>query len=282
MRFELKDDVLVGFIKVGNIGSSPLLEFLFDERADRDDIKTRTLASGAKLGPEESEEIAKKMVEFKPDLVICSSPNATLPGPSKMRSVMADAGIPTIIVSDAPGRKAKDDIEEKGQGYIIVTADPMIGARREFLDPTEMVIFNADIIKLLAATGVFRLIQMEIDRVIDEIKKGKEPELPKIIVNKERAVAAGEFQNPYAAAKAMAAYEIARRVADLSVEGCFKIKESDRYIPIVTAAHEVLRTAVCLADEAREIEKYGDYLSRTPHKKDGTILHKLKLMEKPS
>ena len=39
--------------------------------------------------------------------------------------------------------------------------------------------------------------------------------------------------------------------------------------------------AAKLAMEAREIEKYGDYLLRIPHAKDGSLLLKLKLAEKP-
>ena len=41
--------VKVGFVKVGNIGSAPLLEFLLDERAERQDIDVRVVSSGAKL-----------------------------------------------------------------------------------------------------------------------------------------------------------------------------------------------------------------------------------------
>ncbi|MCS7117102.1 MAG: F420-dependent methylenetetrahydromethanopterin dehydrogenase, partial [Nitrososphaerales archaeon] len=118
-------------------------------------------------------------------------------------------------------------------------------------------------------------------RVIESLKKGEAVTLPRIIIDKVKAVNAACFNNPYAYAKAMAAYEMARRVADLTVEGCFKVKEAERYIPLVTAAHEMLREAARLADEAREIEKSGDAVTRMPHYDDGTILSKVKLMEKP-
>jgi len=49
----------------------------------------------------------------------------------------------------------------------------MIGARREFLDPTEMTIYNSDIIKVLAATGAFNLIIEAIDEAIESVKKGE-------------------------------------------------------------------------------------------------------------
>ena len=50
--------------------------------------------------------------------------------------------VPAFIIGDAPGKRAKDEMDEQGIGYIIVEADPMIGARREWLDPTEMAIFQ--------------------------------------------------------------------------------------------------------------------------------------------
>ncbi len=276
------DVVKVGFVKLGNIGSSPLLELLLDERADRTDIDVRVVSSGAKLNPEQAKEVAKKILEFKPNLVITSSPNAALPGPGKVREIIAEAGIPLIVITDAPGKKIKEDVEAKNQGYIIVNADAMIGARRQFLDPVEMALFNADVIKVLAATGAFSIIYHEIDAVIEKIKKGETPELPGIVINKERAVSAMRFQNPYAHAKAMAAHEIACKVADLNVEGCFKVQEPERYVPIVAAAHEMMRVAAMLADEARELEKSGDTVLRQPHKKSGEILTKTALAEKPA
>lgn len=278
---DIMEVVKIGFVKLGNIGASPLLELLLDERADRKDIDVRVVGCGAKLDPEQAEEVARKILDFEPNLVITSSPNAALPGPGKVREIMADAGIPLIVISDAPGKKIKDDVEAKDQGYIIINADAMIGARRQFLDPTEMVLFNADVIRVLAATGAFSLIYHKIDEAIEQIKSGAKPELPRIVINKEKAVNALKFQNPYAHAKAMAAYEMASKVADLNVEGCFKIQEEERYIPIVAAAHEMMRVAAKLADEARELEKGGDTVLRQPHKKSGEILTKTALAEKP-
>jgi methylenetetrahydromethanopterin dehydrogenase len=157
----------------------------------------------------------------------------------------------------------------------------MIGARREFLDPVEMALFNSDVIRVLAIYGAFRAIYTELSRVIEDIKRGNEPELPRLVLKKENTVEYGEFKNPYAKVKAMAAFEIARRVADVTGEGCFKVHEKERYIPLVAAAHEMMRMAAKLADEAREMEKSNDSVVRKPHYDDGTILYKERLLEKP-
>jgi methylenetetrahydromethanopterin dehydrogenase len=270
--------VKVGVLKMGAIGTAVILEYLLDERADREDIEVRVVTSGAKMQPEEAV-IAEKLKEFDPDLIIVASPNAALPGPKVARE--AFAGKPVIVISDAPAKKAKDELKEKGFGYIFLNADSMIGARREFLDPTEMTIFNADVLKVLAATGALRVVQDAIDRVIEDIKAGKKPELPQIVVTAEKAVEAGKFSNPYAKAKAMAAYFIAEKVADINVRGCFVEKDYNVYVPLVASAHEMMRVAAILADEAREIEKYGDKLFRNPHSREGKILSKTELISKP-
>lgn len=277
----MPDNVRVGFAKIGNIASAPLIEFLLDERADREDLEVRIISSGAKMSPEHAVEVASKLLELKPAFTVTTSPNASLPGPAKLRELIANGGVPLIVVSDAPTRKIVKDLEDAGFGYIIVLADSMLGARREFLDPVEMSLFNTDLIKVLAVTGVLNILQTELDKVIDSIKKGEKPVLPKIVVDKDAAVAAAGFENPYAKAKAIAAYEIARRVADLTTEGCFILKEWEKYTQVVAAAHEMMLTAAKLAEEAREMEKAGDTVFRSPHHRDGTTLKKHKLIEKP-
>jgi methylenetetrahydromethanopterin dehydrogenase len=67
----------------------------------------------------------------------------------------------------------------------------------------------------------------------------------------------------------------------VNVKGCFMTKEWEKYIPIVTSAHEMMRCASVLCDEARELEKAGDGIIRKPHKKDGVIVSKTKLVSKP-
>ncbi len=274
--------VKVGFLKLGCIGSALLLEFMLDERAERKDIDVRVVGAGAKLGIEQAEEAARRMLDFKPQIVIATSPNATLPGPKKAREIIKAAGIPIVVVSDSATKKSVQELEQQGFGYIIIEADSMIGARREFLDPLEMVLFNLDVARVLAITGALNLLTAEIDRAIESIKKGIQIPLPKIVVDKEKAIKAASFSNPYSATKAMAAYETARRVADLSVEGCFTVKEWERYTQIMSAAHEMMRQAARLADDARETEKAQDTVSRTPHYDDGSILKKRKLMDKPT
>ena len=277
----MSEIVKVGIVKVGCIGTLPLLEFLLDERAERKDIEVRVIGSGANMGVEKCVDVAKEMVGFKPDFAVFISPNAAMPGPKKGRTILADAGIPTIVISDGPTKKIVHELEEAGFGYFIISADAMIGARREFLDTVEMALFNADIIRVLAVTGVFNIVYKELDKVITAIKDGKKPQLPEIVIDKEKAAEAAAFKNPYAKSKAMAAYEISRRVAGLSTEGCFKVKEWEKYVPIVAAAHEMMRQAAKLANEARELEKSGDTVVRTPHHSDGKILKKSKLIEKP-
>lgn len=105
-------------------------------------------------------------------------------------------------------------------------ADSMIGARREFLDPIEMADFNGNLVKVLAITGAFRKLQVALDEVIDQVKAGKKGAdlaLPKIVMSSDKAIE-GEFSNPYANAKARAAYEIASAVAGVNVKGCFMTK----------------------------------------------------------
>jgi methylenetetrahydromethanopterin dehydrogenase len=145
-----------------------------------------------------------------------------------------------------------------------------------------MALFNADLFKVLTVTGVLNVLWQEIDKVIQSIEKGITPVLPRIVVNKDKAVDSSGLSNPYARAKAIAAHEIARRVADLTVEGCFVVKEWERYTQLVAAAHEMLREAAKLADEAREIDKAEDMILRTPHNSEGALLNKRKLLDKPS
>ena len=273
--------VKIGIIKSGNIGTSPVIDLILDERADRPNIDVRLVGSGAKMNPEQTEEVVPKIKDFNPDFCIFISPNPGAPGPAKARELLSEDNIPSIIVGDAPGASKKDEMEEQGLGYIIIKADPMIGARRELLDPTEMASFNADIIKVLSATGAYRLIQHTIDEIIADVEAGKEIELPKLIITAEKAVEAGNFENPYAKAKALAAYEMASAVANLDTKGCFMVQDHEKYIPLVAAAHEMASAAAKLAVEAREIEKSNDSVCRTPHMSDGCIGNKCNLMDKP-
>lgn len=276
--------VKVGVAKLGNIASGVMAELLLDERADREDMQTFMATSGTKLQPEDIDRVVNNMVAWKPDFAIVVSPNGVLPGPTGARERLLAAGIPTLFITDdVTTKKEWAEIKDGKFGYIIMKGDAMIGARREFLDPIEMADYNGNLVKVLALTGAFRKLQMAVDQVIDQVKAGKkgaELVMPKLVVSSDKAVE-GEFTNAYALAKARAAYEIASAVAMVNVKGCFMTKEWEKYIPIVTSAHEMMRVAAILCDEARELEKAGDSIIRKPHKKDGVIVSKTKLVSKP-
>jgi methylenetetrahydromethanopterin dehydrogenase len=271
----------IGILKCGNIGTSPILELLLDELADRKDIKVRTVTTGSKMALEDVEDALPKIIEFNSDLYVVISPNTALPGPAKARETFANSGKPSIVITDAPGKRVKADLEKQGLGYIIITGDPLIGARKEFLDPTEMAIFNSNVCKVLAITGVYRIVQQEIDKVIYAVEAEQKPILPKLVVDTGVIRDNSVFSNPYARAKAMAAYGLAEKVAEINALACFVEKESEKYIPLVACAHEIAQTAARLAEEARELEKANDTVMRKPHAKDGRPKNKTKLMFDP-
>ena len=277
--------VKVGIAKLGNIASGVMAELLLDERADREDMETFMATSGTKLQEKDIDRVVENMKAYGPDFCIVVSPNGVLPGPKGAREALAAAGIPCVVITDDITTK-KDEfaaLKETSFGYIIMKADAMIGARREFLDPIEMADYNGNLVKVLAVTGAFRKLQIALDEVIDQVKEGKKGAdlvLPKIVMSSDKAVA-GEFTNPYAYAKARAAYEMAQSVAGINVKGCFMTKGHENYTPIVASAHEVMRQAMLLCEEAREIEKSCDGVIRKPHKGDGTRVEKTKLIDKP-
>jgi len=273
--------VKIGVIKSGNIGTSPVLDLVLDERADRPNIDVRGVSSGAKMNPEQVEEIVPKIADFDPDFVIFISPNPGAPGPAKARELLSGMDVPALIIGDAPGMGKREEMDEQGLGYVVVLGDPMIGARREFLDPTEMASFNADVIKVLAATGAYRVVQETIDGMIAACEAGEDIELPKVVIDAAKATETAGFASPYAKAKAMAAYEMAAKVGDIDLKGCFMVKDMEQYVPIVASAHELIATAAKLATEAREIEKANDTVLRKPHGAQGQTMSKTVLVSKP-
>jgi len=269
----------IGILKNGTIGSSLLLAFLIDERAEGTRLNVREVTSGAKMHPpEECVETMKKLLEFEPELIIMSSPNAALKGPKAARELAGN--IPTIIISDAPAKKAIEEYKEKNMGYIIVGCDSMIGARRPFLDPIEMSCFNSDLLKVLAITGALNIIVNELNKVIMDMLEGKVPTLPQIEIDASYATQEAGFSNPYARAKAIAAFELAASVSKITGKACFVLKEREEYMPLLAAAHEMMKTAADLCTEAREIEKSNDTVLRTPHHSKQHLLSKRALHEK--
>ena len=276
------EKVKIGVFKCGNIGAAPLFELLLDELAQRQDIKVRTVTTGSKMDVEDVKEALPKIFEFDLDLLVFISPNPSISGPAKAREIILKRGVPTVVVSDGVAKRIKNELEKQGLGYIIIMGDPLIGARREFLDPIEMAIFNSNIIKVLAITGVLRILHQEIDRLIAILKEGLPLTLPKLLVDTDVIRDNSYFQNPYAKAKAMAAYELTKKVAEIDTRACFIEKEREKYIPLAACAHELAQIAAKLAEEAREIEKYSDSLVRKPHSKKGEPLTKTRLIPPPT
>jgi methylenetetrahydromethanopterin dehydrogenase len=269
----------ITFVKIGYIGTTIIIEALLDERSARKDIKIRVVSCSVSMEVEDSEEVARMAADIESDLYVIVSPNAALAGPKAARKVLEETGKPLILVSDEPSRKYMKALPEE-IGYMVVYGDPMISAKSVYLDPIEMALFNSDILRVLSVTGAFRLIQSELDKVIDSIKAGDKPELPRLIVTKKRALAASELQNPYAQGKAIAAYEISRGVSKLSTEAVFKLKDRNDAIPVLVAAHEAARQAAKLADEARELEKSNDSVVRIAHFSKGNRRRKEGLWNK--
>ncbi|MCZ7403289.1 MAG: methylenetetrahydromethanopterin dehydrogenase, partial [Candidatus Methanoperedens sp.] len=165
--------VKVGFIKLGNLGTSQVIDLLLDEIAAREGIAVRVFGTGAKMGKDEAAETGC-VKNWAPDFMVMISPNSSAPGPTAGRELWK--GTPTIVVSDGPTKKEdREKLEQAGFGYLILPVDPLIGAKREFLDCVEMATFNTDALKVLAICGAIRLVQTEIDKVIDQVAAGTKP-----------------------------------------------------------------------------------------------------------
>lgn len=269
----------IGILKNGTIGSSLLLAFLMDERAESTMINVYEVTSGAKMHPPEMcTKTMEDLLKWSPELIIMSSPNAALPGPKSAREMAGN--IPTIIISDAPAKKAVEEIKDKNMGYILINCDSMIGARRPFLDPIEMSIFNSDLLKVLAITGALQVITEELNKVILDMLDGRTPTLPQIIIDSNIASEAANFSNPYARAKAIAAFELAASVSNITGKACFQLKERSEYMPLLATAHEMMRAAALMCDEAREIEKFNNTVIRRPHHAKQQLLTKIGLYDK--
>jgi methylenetetrahydromethanopterin dehydrogenase len=268
----------IGFVKMGNIASSLAVDLALDEIAERTDLEMKISSSGPKMTKKEAEASAE-LKGWGPQLVVIIGPNAATPGQTAAREQFK--GLPAIVISDGPTKKeARDAIAAEGFGYIILPADPLIGAKREFLDPAEMALFNADALKVLAVCGAVRLVQEELDKAMAAIARG-EARLPQILATPEKCAERMDFQSPYAQAKAIGALYMAQTVASIDAAACFKLKELKDIALTAAAGHEVMRAAASLADQARELEKAGDTVSRKPHARSGELMKKTGLLDKP-
>jgi len=140
--------------------------------------------------------------------------------------------------------------------------------------------FNADLLKVLAITGALNVISIELNKVIMDMLEGRAPTLPQIIVDAKVATQAAGFSNPYAEAKAIAAFELAASVSKVTGKACFQLKEREDYMPLLAASHEMMKTAAEMCVDAREIEKSNDTVLRMPHHAKQQILKKVRLHDK--
>lgn len=266
----------LGLAKFGYIGSS-FIDKLLDERAEREDLDVFCVGSGSKMDSKSSKEVSNRLLEVDCDAYLVVSPNPSSPSFSEAIELFEDVEEPVVVLGDYVGKKAIDKLKKVGIGYVFVYGDPLIGARKELLDPIEMADFNSNVLRVLSNTGVFRELVAEVDRLVDSVKKGSEY-LPKRVLDPMEVVSS-EFENPYAMAKARGALEIAEDVADKNTEACFNIEEKERYLKLVSASHEMMQKAAELAKEAREIEKSNDSVLRQPHDSNGELLFKRELLK---
>ncbi|NPD88849.1 MAG: methylenetetrahydromethanopterin dehydrogenase [Asgard group archaeon] len=271
--------VKITFVKIGNITLTTLVDIMLDERASRTDIDATVISSSTKMKPEAAERLFPLIDQVETDLLVMISPNANDKGPQSVIDKYKEK-YPVIVVSDAADKEMRAKWKEEGVGYIIAPFDPMIGAKLDFLDPTEMCLFNGYIITAFSATGVFAYITKLFDDVIGQLKTGSKPELPNNYLSSIGIVTSYPFTNEYSRPKAMAALNILNEAGKLNVNGCFVEKDKDRQLIKVAAAHEMVRQASFLADEVRELEKAVNHLVRTPHNKEGKILHKAHFFDK--
>lgn len=270
----------IGIIKLGNLGMSQVIDLIQDEIAAREGISVRVFGTGPKMGKDEAA-ATEEFKNTKADFYVMISPNSSAPGPTAAREFYKD--VPCIIISDGPTKKEdREALQNAGFGYIIMTVDPLIGAKTEFLDPVEMASFNSDALKVLSTCGVVRLIQEELDKVAAQVDAGEKIELPHILAKPEVCIERAHFLSPYAKAKGLAALHMADMVAKINFPACFMMKEIEQVTLTTAAGHEMMRAAAQLAIEAREIEKVNDSIFRQPHsRKGGKQLQKSKLYEKP-
>lgn len=266
--------VKITFVKIGNITLTTLIDIMLDERASRADIEATVISSSTKMKLSAAERIFPLIDQVETDLMVMISPNANDKGPQSVIDRYKEKH-PLIVVSDTADKEVRAKWKEEGVGYIIAPFDPMIGAKRDFLDTTEMCLFNGHIITAFSACGVFAYITALFDGVIDQLKAGEKPTLPLKNMSSIGVVTSVAFGNEYSRPKALAALNILKDAGNVNVNGCFVEKDKEKALIKVAGAHEMVRQAALLADEIRELEKASNHLVRTPHGKEGELLHKI-------
>ena len=266
--------VKITFVKIGNITLTTLIDIMLDERASRTDIEGTVISSSTKMKLSAAERIVPLIDQVETDLMIMISPNASDEGPQSIITKYKNK-YPLIVVSDTANKEVRDKWKEDGIGYIIAPFDPMIGAKKDFLDTTEMCLYNGYIITAFSACGVFAYITALLDDVIRQLKEGKKPELPTRNMSSIGIVTSVNFSNEYSRPKALAVLNILTEAGELNVNGCFVEKDKEKSLIKVAGAHEMVRQAAILADEVRELEKTSNHLIKTPHGKEGELLHKI-------
>ena len=125
--------VNIGFIKMGNLGMSQVINLIQDEIAAREGIAVRVFGTGAKMSPADAA-ATESFKQWNADFVVIISRNAAAPGPTAAREIWKD--VPCIVVSDGPTKKeAREALEQEGFGYMILPVDPLIGARERIPRP---------------------------------------------------------------------------------------------------------------------------------------------------
>ncbi len=268
----------ITFLKIGNITLTTLVDIMIDERATRKDIDATVLSSSTKLSVEAAEKIIKLVDHVETELLVIVSPNANLDGPKRLIDEFAGK-YPTLLVSDAGDKETREQWREKGVGYLIAPFDPMIGAKKDFLDPAEMCLFNAHITAAFSSCGVFSYITYEIDKIIEQMNNGEEVKLPYKYLSSMEVASFLPYASEFSRAKAIAALEMLTQAGKINVKGCYVEKDREKSLLLLAAAHEMVRQTSLIADEIRENEKAVDKLVRYPHATDGKWLHKTQFFE---
>ena len=230
------------------------------------------------MKPEAAERLFPLIDQVETDLMVMISPNAKDKGPQSVIEKYKDK-VPVIVVSDTADKEMREKWKADGVGYIIASFDPMIGAKIDFLDPTEMCLFNGYIIETFSSCGVFAYIVKLFADVINQLKAGEKPDLPTRNLSPIGVVESYPFGNDYSRPKAFAALRMLQDAGKLNVNGCWGEKDKNRALIKVAAAHEIVRQASIIADEVRELEKASGRLARTPHNKEGEIFHKIQFFD---